>query len=217
MNFISGFVLELSGFKEFETFDLIIQFLKSPSRLFVGLYESTFPMLYFLLFLFEKTLQLIDKRRYEQVLKCDIPNAMWLMKWFLTLFTGNFTKKFCLRIWDFLMTEDFLGPVYVAITIILLTKKTLFLNFGDTIKVIQSTEELCDLLDLRKFVKKLQKMKLSVRKKRRFLKEYYGKLKGEEKKRFEEIFKRLMCYLDQREKVEKKCKNLFILTKIFYI
>jgi hypothetical protein len=207
MNFISGFILELSGFKEFETFDFIVQFLKSPSRLFVGLYENSFPMLNFFIFLFEKVLQLVDKKRYEQMLKCEIPYAMWLMKWFLTLYTGNFTKKFILRIWDFLMVEDFMGPVYVAVVIILITHKSLFLNFEDTIQKIQKKESTCALLDLRKFVKKLQKIQISVRKKKKFLNEYFGSLKGETKKNFSEIYKRLMFYLNQYETKERKCNS----------
>ena len=153
MNFISGFILENSGFKEFESFDFLVQFLKSPSRLFIGLYEKNFPMLGFLTFLFNKLLKSMSKERYKQILKCQIPQEMWLVKWFLTLFTGYFKKAFLLRIWDFMMVEDFMGPVYVAIVIVMITKKTLFKSFESTIEKIQDKEKLCSSIKFRKFIK----------------------------------------------------------------
>jgi hypothetical protein len=206
MNFISGFVLEVSGFKEFETFDFLIQFLKSPSRLFIGLYEDSFPMLGFLTFMFDKLLQMMDKERYQQVLKCGIPKEMWLVKWLLTLYTGYFTKQFLLRIWDYLVIEDYMGPVFVALVIVLITKKQLFVSFEKTIMRIQNTEKLCSLIDFRKFIKKLQKIKISVKRQKELLNEYFLGLKNEAKSKFEDIYKRLMFYLNQKEKQKKKCK-----------
>lgn len=208
MNYVVGFLLEVSGLKEIETFDFLVELLKSPSRLFIGIYENNFPMVTFYTFMFYKVLQMLDKSRYEQVLRCAIPNEMWLAKWFITLFAGNTTKPFLLRIWDFLLVEDFMGPVYVALTIVLISKKTLFEGFEMTLLKIQKSEKLCECLDFNSFVKKLQTIKISTETKIELLKEYFQDLKGGEKKDFKELHDRLMIYLNRREVEERQCKWL---------
>lgn len=206
MNFISGFVLELSGLKEFETFDFLVQFLKSPSRLFVGLFEAGFPMLGFLVFQFNKLLEETDKRRHKQVVSCGLPLEMWLVKWLLTLFTGYFTKPFLLRIWDVLMVEDYMAPVYVGLVIVMITKRVLFTDFESTIGIIQNGDKLCEAMDLRKFVKKLQRMKVSTKRQKELLNEYYLGLKKDKKDQFKDFYKRLLVHLHQKERRKRKCR-----------
>ena len=204
---MTGFVLEVSGLKEIETFDFLVQFLKSPSRLFIGLYEKNFPMVSFLTFLFYKVLQMMDKGRYEEVLKSGIPNEMWLVKWFITLFAGYTTKPFLVRIWDFLMVEDFMGPVYVAITIVLVSKKTLFVDFDSTLEKIQKSHTLCDCFDFRDFVKKLQTLQINTDTKIELLNEYFSDLTGNKRKEFKEIYERLLIYLNRKEINDRQCNE----------
>ena len=204
---MTGFLLEVSGLKEIETFDFLVQFLKSPSRLFIGIYERNFPMISFMTFLFYKVLKIFDKKRYKELIESGVPNEMWLVKWFITLFAGYTTKPFLLRIWDFLMVEDFMGPVYVALTIVLLTKDSLFVNFEETLKLIQKPGPLCDCLEFRSFIKKLQSMEINIFLKKKLLTKYFTGLKGEEKKDFQEFYNRLSIYLEQAEIEDKKCKK----------
>ena len=206
VNFISGFILEVSGMKELETFDILVELFKSKSRLYIGLYEKGFPMLNFFYFLFYKELKRISKKRYQDILKTGIPNEMWLTKWFITLFTGYFTKPFKLRIWDYLMIEDFMAPIHVALTVVLLTKKTLFKDFDYTITNIQKAEPLCKLIDFRKFVKKLQTMKTDNILKKQYLFEYYQSLKSDKKADFKDLYERLTNYVNSEIEKNIQCK-----------
>ena len=208
MNFMVAFVLEVSGLKELETFDFLVQLLKSPSKMFIGLYEQDFPMVSFLTFLFYKALQSLDQKRYNQVLSCGVPNELWLVKWFLTLFSGYLEKHFLLRVWDFLVVEDFLGPVYVALSIVLLSGG-LFVSFEQTIISLKDSKTLCEQIDFRSFIKNLQKMKLSTSTKRTLLREYYKDLKGQANKDFAEIHDRLLMYLNRRESQERECNYIY--------
>lgn len=208
MNYVVGFLLEVSGLKEIECFDFLVELLKSPSRLLIGIYENNFPMVSFYTFLFYKVLRMESKSRYQQVLQCAIPNEMWLAKWFITLFTGNLTKPFLLRVWDFLLVEDFMGPVYVALTIVLISKKTLFDSFEMTLLKIQKSEKLCECLDFNTFVKKLQTIQITTETKMDLLKEYFQDLKGNQKKDFRELHERLKIYLNRREVEDRQCRSL---------
>lgn len=170
-------------------------------------------MLNFLKYLFYKELEVRDKKRYNQILKMELPDELWLTKWLLTLFCGYTTKVYKTRIWDFLMVEDFMGPVYVALVIILQTKKSLFRDMGETIIRIQKAETLCGLLDFTKFVKQLQVIKTDIRRKKILLESYNAGLKGEEKKDFKEFYERLSIYLNREFLENKTCKSLL---KIFF-
>ena len=163
-------------------------------------------MLYFLKYVFYKELEAIDKTRYNEILRTGLPDGLWLTKWLLTLFAGYTTKLFKTRIWDFLMVEDFMGPVYVTLAIVLQTKKTLFKDMEQTILKIQKPDVLCGLLDFNKFVKQLQIMSTGVRRKKQLLDSYNASLKGEAKKGFKEFYERLSIYLNREFLLNKTCK-----------
>ena len=48
----------------------------------------------------------------------DVPDELWLTKWFISFYTTSLSKEYVLRIFDFLMISDCFGMIVVAIIII---------------------------------------------------------------------------------------------------
>lgn len=164
-------------------------------------------MMNFIKFLFYKELQKRNKKHYNKILKLGLPDDMWLTKWIITLFTGYFPKIFTLRIFDFLVVEDFMGPVYVLLTIVLLSKKFLFNDFELTIEYIQNGTKLMSKIDFTKFIKTMQKLEITNKVKKQYLEEYNNSLNSEKKNEFKEFYERLSNYVNKKIVQEKICKN----------
>lgn len=119
MNFIVGFILQMSGGNEKDTFWLFSTLLQTyplknvtidqsheKTHKFEGLkgfYKKNFPtlMLYLELFdgLFKEQLPML----YIHFQNIGIPNMLWLHKWFQSFFLYSFPMGLCIRIWDNLL------------------------------------------------------------------------------------------------------------------
>ena len=54
-----------------------------------------------------------------------VPDALWLNKWFLTLFLYTFPLGLCIRIWDNILADGTKFIFKVALAILKLTEKDL--------------------------------------------------------------------------------------------
>jgi len=113
MNFIVGFLLIMSDFNEIETFYLMLSLFSKTFKdnlCIRGFFLEGFPLLNFyvslFLTLFSKNLPEL-KKHFE---KLEIPDEIWIAKWFRTLFTLSLPFNICMRIWDCLIISglDFL-------------------------------------------------------------------------------------------------------------
>ena len=114
MNYISGFLLLITDFDEKSAFFLLISifsetFIKRSKYNFSlrGLFIEEFPLLYFYIFIFDDLLNKHLPKLKKHLIEYDIPNDVWIIKWFQTAFTIllpiNWTKK----LWDNIFCSDF--------------------------------------------------------------------------------------------------------------
>lgn len=103
MNFIVGFLLIISDFSEVEAFYFMLTLFSSTFNDNLGIrgfFLEGFPMLNFyvevFLNLFSKYLPEL-KRHFD---KLEIPEEIWISKWYRTLFTLSLPFDICKRIWD---------------------------------------------------------------------------------------------------------------------
>ena len=174
MNFVVGFVLEVSGLEEFDTFNFIVNFWKKQRTLYIGLYEENFPLMKFLQFTFHEILRKQKPKVEESLKKMQCPDELWIGKWFLSFFTFSLDKEFILRIFDFLMITDCLGMVYIALAITFqLEKVILKKDLSLFAATLANAKDLGKNIDFYKFVKKLKVMGVSNHEKLRILVKYY--------------------------------------------
>ena len=196
MNFIVSFLLEVSGMEEFEAFNFLSCFWMKEKNLYYGLYEPGFPMLDFMKFCFKSFLELINVKVFRIIDKIGLPYELWVSKWFLSFFTLGFEKKYILRIFDFLVTADAFGPVYVALAIANQLKKLFMCEDMHQISIVlQSKEKLNTFLNYYEFSKTLKNMNFDHKTKLQLLKDYYKSLSGEEADRFQPFFDKLEKHL----------------------
>lgn len=157
MNFLACFLLEVSGFDEFESWNLLVNLFKKKKNLYFGMYEIGFPLLMFQKFLFHEILRKIDKKACDILDSFELPDDLYLTRWYLTLFTTSLTKPYLLRVWDYLMLSNFMGVVWVSL--ILFTELKPLLEKKDISvfsKSINNSEELSEYLDFTRFVKRFK-------------------------------------------------------------
>ena len=113
MNFIVGFLLIISDFNELDTFYLLISLFSNTYSDNIGIrgfYLEGFPFLnayvYIYMDLFSKNCPIL-KKHFDNL---EIPEEVWISKWFRTLFTLTLPFNFCVRIWDCILVNglDFL-------------------------------------------------------------------------------------------------------------
>jgi len=144
MNFIAGFLLIMSDFNELETFYLMISLMSHTFTNHLGIrgfFSDGFPLLGIYVqsfhFLFEKKMPEL-KKHFKNL---EIPDEVWISKWFQTLFTLSLPIEFCMRIWDCIL----------SIGLEFLLKFTLaFIKYleGDLLRLL-------DLFEVIEFFKKL--------------------------------------------------------------
>ena len=201
MNFVVGFILEISAMEEFESFNFIINFWKKNKNLYFGMYEENFPMIQFLNFSFHFILKKENRKVEEKIMKMDFPNELWLTKWFLSFFTFSLNSEYVLRIFDFLMINDCMGLVYIALVITDQLKKYFIKgNIGSIVEIIQNKENLSKKLNFYKFVKKLKKIDYSNDFKLKILIAYNNTLNIQKKNDFSFYFKNLKKHWFEEKK-----------------
>lgn len=185
MNFIMGFLLEISGLEEFATFNFIVNFWKKRKNLYFGLFEADLPLMKFLKFCFHKMLAKRQPKLADAIRKSGIPDELWVTKWLLSFYSFSVTKEYLIRIFDFLMVTDMFGLVYVGLLITEQLKKVILeADLTEFAQTVGSPETLCSKLDYHKFVKSLKTVEVSRETRLNWLDEYYYTLDETGKNRF---------------------------------
>ena len=138
MNYISGFLLLITDFDEKSAFFLLISifsetFIKRSKYNFSlrGLFIEEFPLLYFYIFIFDDLLNKHLPKLKKHLIEYDIPNDVWIIKWFQTAFTIllpiNWTKK----LWDNIFCSDFFFIIKFSISLCFFLSKDI-LGLNDT-------------------------------------------------------------------------------------
>ena len=112
MNFIAAFILVVSDFNEVDTLYMMIHlFMFNKSNFGIrGFFMNNFPLLNLYIYqfnhLFEKNFP--ELKKHFDVL--EIPNELWITKWFQTLFTICLPIDLLIRLWDCIFVKglDFL-------------------------------------------------------------------------------------------------------------
>jgi len=136
MNYITGFLLLISDFDEKNTFFLLISifsqsFIKRKKNNFSlrGLFIDEFPLLYFYLFIFDDLLKKYIPELKKHLINNEIPNDVWIIKWFQTAFTMILPLNWSKKLWDNIFSSDFFFIIKFSISLcIFLSKDILGLN-----------------------------------------------------------------------------------------
>ena len=136
MNYITGFLLLISDFDERSAFYLLISifsqtFQKRKKNNFSlrGLFIEEFPLLYFYLFIFDDLLLKYIPELRKHLIKNEIPNDVWIIKWFQTAFTMILPINWSKKLWDNIFSSDFFFIIKFSISLcIYLSKDILELN-----------------------------------------------------------------------------------------
>ena len=112
MNFIAAFLLIVSDFNEVDTLHMMIfLFMFNKSNLGIrGFFMDNFPLLNLYTYQFNHLFEIhfpVLKKHFD---KLEIPNELWIAKWFQTLFTICLPLDILIRLWDCILVKglDFL-------------------------------------------------------------------------------------------------------------
>jgi len=127
MNFIAAFFLLVNGGNELEAFWAFVALARGHRFLMMGFFEKDFPLLKFYIFLFYEMLESEMPKLYDHLKAQQIPDELWLMKWFMSFFLYSLPPKQALRIWDFVMAEGLLGMIKVSLGLLKVVEKDILL------------------------------------------------------------------------------------------
>ena len=142
MNYLTGFLLLISDFDERNAFFLLISilsqsFIKRKKNYFNlrGLFIEEFPLLHFYIFIFDDLLLKYVPDLRKHLIDNEIPNDVWIIKWFQTCFTMilpiNWTKK----LWDSIFSSDFFFIIKFSISLCISFSKDI-LSLNDQQKIM---------------------------------------------------------------------------------
>jgi len=127
MNFIAAFLLLVSGGNELEAFWAFVALARGNRFLIMGFFEKDFPLLKFYIFLFYEVLESEMPKLYDHLKQQQIPDELWLMKWFMSFFLYSLPPQQVIRIWDFVMAEGMLGIIKVSLGLLKVVEKDILL------------------------------------------------------------------------------------------
>ena len=114
MNYISGFLLLITDFDEKSAFYLLISlfsetFIKRKKNNFSlrGLFIEEFPLLYFYIYIFDDLLTKYVPKLRNHLIYYEIPNDVWIIKWFQTAFITILPLSWSKKLWDNIFLSDF--------------------------------------------------------------------------------------------------------------
>jgi len=138
MNFIAGYLLILSGFKEVESFYMLVALFSNTygDNLGIrGFFINGFPLLRLYYFQFQYYFKefLPDLNQLMETL--DIPYEAWIGKWYQTLFTISLPLDLTVRVWDCIVSLglDFLINFSISLLKVL---EPQILKFSDTVDIL---------------------------------------------------------------------------------
>ena len=231
MNYLTGFLLLISDFDERNAYFLLISifsqsFIRRKKNNFSlrGLFIEEFPLLYFYIFIFDDLLLKYIPQLRKHLIDNEIPNDVWIIKWFQTAFTMILPINWSKKLWDNIFSSDFFFIIKFSISLcISLSKDILALNdqqkIMDYFRNIQKIpmnfnniflEKKFDINDL---IEKAQKINIDVD-------EYLNKYEksGEKGKKFKEIIYKIndIKYFDiniNENNVNNNTNNNFCIKK----
>ena len=110
MNYIIGFFLILNGGDDEDAFWLFTA-VSRPNQYvdgaLQGFYQDSFPLYHQFVYQFTKLFEEKHPELKEHLDEVGMMPAVWLQKWFMTLFLYSFPMKLCIRIWDLILVEGF--------------------------------------------------------------------------------------------------------------
>jgi len=121
MNFIAGFLLIISDFNEVDTLYMMMSlfmFTFGENNLGIrGFYINEFPLLRLYVYVFEVVFNKFLPELKQHFDKLEVPNELWISKWFQTLFTVCIPVDLLVRVWDCFLSEglDFLFNFSIAL------------------------------------------------------------------------------------------------------
>ena len=114
MNYLTGFLLLISDFDERNAYFLLISifsqsFIRRKKNNFSlrGLFIEEFPLLYFFIFIFDDLLLKYIPQLRKHLIDNEIPNDVWIIKWFQTAFTMILPINWSKKLWDNIFATDF--------------------------------------------------------------------------------------------------------------
>jgi len=146
MNFVAGFLLIISGFKEEESFWAFLSIMtrkREEDMLKMegieGFYTENFPLLKVMNKIFMQLLEKITPTVKEHIESTELSEELWLNKWFSMLFLHNLPMSHCIRVWDYFIIHGTSGLLKVTIAILkYISKKLLQLDFADSFALLKN-------------------------------------------------------------------------------
>jgi hypothetical protein len=144
MNFIAGFLLLISDFNEVDCFYMLLNlFSETFSSNFGirGFYTEEFPLLKAYLYAFEFHFQKKFPKLFKHFKDLEIPDEVWIAKWFQTLYTICLPLTILIRFWDCLFSSGLEFLVSFSLGLIQQLEKDL-LKLEDAFDVIEFFKKL---------------------------------------------------------------------------
>ena len=123
MNFLAAFLLLVSGGNELESFWAFITLARDHRFLMMGFFEKGFPLLQFYMYMFYEMLESEIPTLHEHLKQQQVPDELWLLKWFFTIFLYSLPPKHVIRIWDFILAEGLFGLIKVSLGLLKAVEK----------------------------------------------------------------------------------------------
>lgn len=123
MNFLAAFFLLINGGNELETFWAFVSLARDHRFLLMGLFEKGFPLLEFFTYIFYEILEVELPELYKHIKQQQIPDILWLFKWFFTMFLYSFPPQYVMKIWDFVMVHGLFSLIQISIGVVKFLEK----------------------------------------------------------------------------------------------
>ena len=127
MNFLAGFILMVSGGKEKESFWFFRALLEKsyqpiPFDGLTGFYEQGFSLLMQYLNVFKDLLSEQIPDLYQHFQDENLPDQVWIHKWYMSCFLYSFPMGLCIRIWDNILAHGTRFLFNISLSILNLLK-----------------------------------------------------------------------------------------------
>ncbi len=208
MNFLTAFMLILSGYHEEDVFWATVSLTKhrlSKDPLSIngieGLFSERFPLLRSLQKLFEHILKETVPPLKEHLDAIEFPNELWLQKWISTIFLYSLPKTYCVRLWDYVICHGFSHVLTLCLAILRhLKPKLLSTDFSGCYELLKGLKDNDSLPDPDELIASASKIKLDWKK---FDSQFYQLQQEVEREDREVLQKKL-----EREQAERAAELL---------
>ena len=170
MNFLAGFILLISGFREEESFWVFVSLMENyfiSDKLRIKgiecLFKNYFPLLKILNHLI--SIQMISSHPKIKIYlenELNFNELLWYHKWILTMFLSNFSFTSCILIWDNIVAKGFSFIISFILTIVkYLEKEILTLDFVELSSLFNHINERVNEHNIEMLLLKASKMQIN--------------------------------------------------------